>query len=159
VEPSQLVLEPLRTDEEFALYRGEHSPHPPEEQARREYERTWSLLGSRAIEELVDLPLMSDALSLATQDVLAKVVPPALFTERNLLSLLICRMVNLTLEHGNSDGSCFAYVSLGMIAGPHFDNHEGGFQFGRLGYALYAMLGALFIPRSVWRNMGRGGSR
>ncbi len=112
------------------------SPHPPEEQARREYERTWSLLGSRAIEELVDLPLMSDALSLATQDVLTKVVPPALFSDRNLLSLVICRMVNLSLEHGNSDGSCFAYVFLGMIAGPHFDNYEGGFQFGQLGYAL-----------------------
>ena len=112
------------------------SPHPPEEQARREYERTWSLLGSRAIEDLVDLPLMSDALSLATQDVLTKVVPAALFTDPNLLSLVICRMVNLSLEHGISDGSCFAYVFLGMIAGPHFDNYEGGFQFGRLGYAL-----------------------
>jgi PAS domain S-box-containing protein len=112
------------------------SPHPPEELARREYERTWSLLGSRAIEELVDLPLMSDALSLATQDVLTKVVPPALFTDRNLLSLVICRMVNLSLEYGNSDGSCFAYVFLGMIAGPHFDNYEGGFRFGQLGYAL-----------------------
>src|SRR5580700_1809952 len=112
------------------------SPHPPEEQARREYERTWSLLGSRAIEELVDLPLMSDALSLATQDVLTKVVPAALFTDPNLLSLVICRMVNLSLEHGNSDGSCFAYVFLGMIAGPHFDNYKVGFQFGRLGYAL-----------------------
>jgi PAS domain S-box-containing protein len=112
------------------------SPHPPEEQARREYERTWSLLGSRAIEELVDLPLMTDAVSLATQDVLTKVVPAALFTDHNLLSLVICWMVNLSLEHGISDGSCFAYVFLGMIAGPHFDNYEGGFQFGRLGYAL-----------------------
>ncbi len=45
-------------------------------------------------------------------------------------------MVNLSLEHGNSDGSCFAYVFLGMIAGPHFDNYEAGFQFGGLGYAL-----------------------
>jgi PAS domain S-box-containing protein len=112
------------------------SPHPPEEQARREYERTWTLLGSRAIEELVDLPLMTDALSLATQDVLTKVVPAALFTDSSLLSLVICRMVNLSLEHGNCDGSCFAYVFLGMVAGPHFDNYEGGFQFGRLGYAL-----------------------
>jgi PAS domain S-box-containing protein len=112
------------------------SPHPSEEQARREYERTWSLLGRRAIEDLVDLPLMSDALSLATLDVLTKVVPPALFTDRNLLSLVICRMVNLSLEHGNSDGSCFAYVFLGMIAGPHFNNYAGGFQFGQLGYSL-----------------------
>ena len=30
----------------------EWSPHPTEEEARREYERIWSLLGSRAIEEL-----------------------------------------------------------------------------------------------------------
>src|SRR6202162_6693534 len=72
----------------------------------------------------------------ATLDVLTEVVTPALFTDRNLLSLVICRMVNLSLDHGNSDGSCFAYVFLGMIAGPHFDNYEGGFRFGRLGYAL-----------------------
>ena len=34
------------------------SPHPTEEEARREYERIWSQLGSRTIEALVDLPLM-----------------------------------------------------------------------------------------------------
>src|SRR5262249_31003836 len=38
----------------------EWSPHPTEDEARREYERTWSLLGSREIENLIDLPLMSD---------------------------------------------------------------------------------------------------
>ena len=84
----------------------EWSPHPTEEEGRREYERIWSQLGSRAIEELIELPLMSDPASLATLDVLTKVVPPALFTDANLLSLVICRMVNLSLEHGNSDGSC-----------------------------------------------------
>ena len=53
------------------------SMHPAEEEARREYERIWSRLGSRAIEELVDLPLMSDPASLATLDVLIKVWPSA----------------------------------------------------------------------------------
>ena len=91
----------------------EWSPHPTEEEARREYERIWSQLGSRAIEELIELPLMSDPASLATLDVLTKVVPPALFTDANFLSLAICRTVNLSLEHGNSDGSCVAYVWLG----------------------------------------------
>ena len=38
---------------------GEWEPHPTEEAVRREYERTWSLLGGREIEELIDLPLMS----------------------------------------------------------------------------------------------------
>jgi PAS domain S-box-containing protein len=114
----------------------EWSPHPTGEEARREYERIWSQLGNRAIEEFIELPLMSDPASLATMDVLTKAVPPALFTDPNLLSLVICRAVNLSLEHGNSDGSCFAYVWFGVVAGPHFDNYKAGFRFGRLGYEL-----------------------
>ena len=62
----------------------EWSPHPTEDEARREYERVWSQLGSRTIEELIDLPLMSDPASLATLDVLTKIATPALFTDRNL---------------------------------------------------------------------------
>ncbi|HWN48978.1 MAG TPA: AAA family ATPase, partial [Xanthobacteraceae bacterium] len=114
----------------------EWPPHPTDEEVRREYERIWSQLGSRAIEELIDLPLMSDPAPLATLDLLTRVVPPALFTDANFLSLVICRMVNLSLERGNSDGSCFAYVWLGVIAGPHFGNYKAGFRFGRLGYEL-----------------------
>jgi PAS domain S-box-containing protein len=114
----------------------EWPPHPSHEQALTEYQRISSRLGARRIDDLIDQPLMSDPAMLATLDVLNDVVPPALFTDRNLLSLVICRMVNLSLEYGNGDASCFAYVFLGMIAGPHFDNYAGGFQFGRLGYEL-----------------------
>ena len=79
---------------------------------------------------------------------------PALFTDRNLLSLVICRMVNLSLEHGNSDGSCFAYVWLGMIAGPHFDNYEAGFQFGRLGYELVERRGLHRYQARTYMSFG-----
>ena len=79
----------------------------------REYDRIWSLVGSRQIEELVDLPLMTDPDILDVLDVLTEVVTPALFADENLFSLVICQMVNLSLEHGNCDGSCFAYVWFG----------------------------------------------
>src|SRR6266478_5224569 len=147
----------------------EWPPHPTEEEGRREYERIWSQLGSHAIEELIELPLMSDPVSLAALDVLTKVLPPALFTDANLLSLVICRAINLSLEHGNSDGSCFAYVWLGVIAGPHFDNYEAGFRFGRLGYELvekrglrrfqartYVSFGNLVMPWTKHVKTGRG---
>jgi PAS domain S-box-containing protein len=111
-------------------------PHPKEEDVQQEYERIWSQIGSRAIERLIELPLMSDPASLATLDVLTKVLPPAWFTDANLGSLAICRAINLSLERGNSDGSCFAYVYLGMIAGPQFGDYKVGFRFGRLGYEL-----------------------
>src|SRR5262249_54348285 len=112
------------------------SPHPTRDEVQREYDQIWSVVGSRQIEELVDLPLMSDPDVLDTLDVLAELVTPALFTDKNLLSLVICRMVTLSLQHGNSDGSCFAYVWFAIIAGPRFSNYKAGARFGRLGYDL-----------------------
>src|SRR5215467_9552238 len=79
------------------------SPHPTAEDVRREYARIWSQLGSRAIEDLIDLPVMRDPAALAMLDVLTKVTAPALFTDVNLISLVLCRIVNLSLEHGNSE--------------------------------------------------------
>jgi PAS domain S-box-containing protein len=122
---------------DYQRHRGVHwSPHPTDDEVRQEYEQIWRQLGERSIEDLVDLPLMNDPEIRAALDVLTEVVTPALFTDKNLLSLAICRMVNLSLEHGNSDGSCFAYVWLGMILGPHFGDYQAGFRFGRLGYDL-----------------------
>jgi PAS domain S-box-containing protein len=112
------------------------SPHPTEEEARREYEQIWSQLGNRTIEDLIELPLMSDPACLATLDVLTKLGPPTLHTDANLFSLVICRAVNLSLEDGNCDGSCFAYVRLGMVAGPRFGDYQAGLRFGRLGHDL-----------------------
>src|SRR4029077_3914675 len=111
-------------------------PHPTEEAGRREYERIWSQLRGRKIEDLINLPLMSDPASLATLDILTKVLPPALFTDANLLSLAICKAVNLSIERCNSDGSCVAYVWLGQVAGPHFGDYKAGFRCGQLGYEL-----------------------
>jgi PAS domain S-box-containing protein len=112
------------------------SAHPKDEETRREYERIWSQLGSRMIEDLIELPLMSDPASLATMDVLTKIGPPSLHTDAHLFSLVICRAVNLSLESGNSDGSCFAYVRLGMVAGSRFGDYQAAYRFGRLGHDL-----------------------
>src|SRR5262249_51792914 len=122
---------------EYLRCRGtDWSPNPTREEVRREYDRIWSLVGSRQIEELVDLPLMTSSDVLDAVDVLTEVVTPAYYCDENLSSLVICHMVNLSLEHGNSDGSCFAYVWFAIIAGPRFGNYKDGFRFGRLGYEL-----------------------
>ena len=115
---------------------GEWQPHPTEEAVRREYDRTWSLLGGREIEELIDLPLMSKPESAAAVEVMDKAVPPATFTDRNLHPLLMWRIINFSLEHGNTDASCYAYVHGGAIAGARFGNRKAGFRLGQLGYDL-----------------------
>jgi PAS domain S-box-containing protein len=116
-------------------------PHPADEEARREYERIWPKLEGRAIEDLVNLPLMSDPETLATMDVLIKLGPAAKFTDANLSALIACKAVDWSLDHGNSDGSCWAYVSLGYLAGPRFGDYEAGFRFGQLGYDLVEQRG------------------
>src|SRR5882672_551831 len=130
------------------------SPHPTEEVARREYERIWSQLGSRTIEDLIELPSMSNPSSLATLDVLTKLGPPSLQTDANLFSLVICRAVNLSLEGGNCDGSCFAYVRLGMVAGPRFGDYPAGFRFGRLGHDLVEQHGLTRFQARTYMSFG-----
>jgi PAS domain S-box-containing protein len=130
------------------------SPHPTEEDARREYERIWSQLGSRAIESLIELPLMSDPASLATMDVLTKLGAPAGFADANLYFLVLSRAVNLSLERGNSDGSCFAYAWLGGMVGARFGDYNAGFRFAQLGYELVEQRGLRRFQAKTYTNFG-----
>ena len=63
-------------------------------------------------------------------------------------------MVNISLEHGNSDGSCLAYIWLGMILGPHFGDYQAGFRFGRLGYDLVEKRGLHRYQARVYMSFG-----
>src|SRR4029077_7245341 len=112
------------------------SAHPTHDDIQREYDRIWSLLGDRQVEDLLEQPLVADTDVLDVLEVLTELITPAVFFDQNLCALVICRIVNLSLEHGNSDGSCFAFVWFGIIAGPRFGNYEGAFRFGQLGYDL-----------------------
>jgi PAS domain S-box-containing protein len=110
--------------------------HATAEDVRQAYDRLLQRLGSGSIESLVDLPLMTDPDRRATMDVLTMLTSPALFTEENLFRLVVCRMAALSLEHGNSDGSCLAYAWLGSVLGMYFGDYQAGFRFGRLGLDL-----------------------
>ena len=129
---------------------------PSEEACTSEYDRIWSLLGTRAIEQTRRLaPDRAIPDSLDVLDVLIRVVMPAMFTDVNpFIALVVCRMVCLSLEHGNSDASCFAYVSLSMLAGPHFGNYDAGFRFGKLGYDLVEKHGIASLSSPVYLRFG-----
>jgi PAS domain S-box-containing protein len=90
----------------------------------------------------------------ATMDVLTAVVSPALFTDENLVCLVICRMANLSLEHGISDAGCFAYVWLGNLIGPHFGAYREGFRFGKLGLDLTEQRGLRRFEARVYLVFG-----
>ena len=112
------------------------SLHPTEDDVRQEYQRVWQRVGDRRIESLVDLPPMTDPACRATLDVLTAVEEPAHFIDENLRCLIVARMANLSLERGNSDGSCVAYVHLGWLLAPRFGDYQVAFGFAKLGLDL-----------------------
>jgi PAS domain S-box-containing protein len=128
------------------------SPHPTEQDARREYERIWSQMGGRTIEDLIDLPLMNDPASLATLDVLTKLAPAAFFTDFNLYSLVVCRAINLSLERGYTDGSCPHFEWVGAVAGACFGDYQAGLRFGQLGYDLVEKRGLKGFQARTYNN-------
>jgi PAS domain S-box-containing protein len=120
--------------------------HPTEVETRNEYDRIWSLLGSRVIEHLIDLPLMQDPESLATLDVLNALVIPSLYTDYKLYVLSVCRATSLCLERGNSDAAPGAYQSMGMIASARFGHYDEGYRFGKMACDL--------LERRGWNHGG-----
>jgi PAS domain S-box-containing protein len=121
-------------------------PHPADAETRREYEHFWSRLGSRAIEDIVDLPLMQDPESLATLDLLTNLGAPAAYTDVNLHALSVCRATNLSLERGNSDAAPYNYVAMALIAGTRFDHYDEAYRLGKMACEL--------LERHGWNHSG-----
>jgi predicted ATPase/two-component sensor histidine kinase len=110
--------------------------HPGRDTAEAEYQRLLGRIGQRSVASLTDLPFLDDEALEATLNVLIAVLPPAFFSDENLVCLVLCRIANLSIEHGNSDASSLGFAYLGMVAGPLFGDYQAGFEFGRLGLAL-----------------------
>src|SRR5262249_51514809 len=122
------------------------SAHPAEEEARGEYERFWSRLGSRAIEDLVDLPPMQDPEALAILDVLTSVGLPALYTNGNLYALSVFRANNISLERGNSDAAPYNYAGMGLIASARFGQYDRSYRLAKMACDL--------LERPGWNHFG-----
>ena len=130
------------------------SRHPERDVVVQEYNRIWSLVGDRQIEDLIDLPLLDDPDVLDMLDVLIEVVHPAMFFDENLSTLVVCRIVSYCLEYGNCDAACFGYVWFGMFAGPRFNNYKDGFRFGQLGHDLVEKRGLTRYQARTYISFG-----
>jgi PAS domain S-box-containing protein len=112
------------------------SARPTAEAVRNEYELVWATLGERPTETLIDLPLMRDPTHLGTLDVLITLTTPTWLVDPDLLFLVTCRAVNLSLTHGNADASCVAYVMFGALSGPRFGGYQAAHRFSLLAHRL-----------------------
>jgi PAS domain S-box-containing protein len=97
-----------------------------------EINKTISLLAERSIEDLINLPQMTDKTSLAAMRILSNITNFAYQTDPNLFILLPLKQVSLSYQYGNSPQSSFGYVVYGIILCGLVKDIESGYQFGKL---------------------------
>ena len=95
----------------------------------------WTNLGSRQIEDLIDLPLMSDPEKLEAVSIIRSLYTASLYHhDRNiqtLFLLLACKIVNLSMQYGNCDSSAagYAYLGQGLCA---LGQYKEGYRLGKM---------------------------
>ncbi|MGP1386279.1 MAG: trifunctional serine/threonine-protein kinase/ATP-binding protein/sensor histidine kinase [Thainema sp.] len=109
---------------------------------QHQVEKTLAALGDRKIEDLLDLPNMTDAQALAALQMLAHLVPSVHQAAPNLFPLLACEEVNLSLRYGNALLSAPGYADFGIIVSTVLNQPEIGYQFGQLALELVDRLQA-----------------
>ncbi|MDB4871040.1 MAG: multi-sensor signal transduction multi-kinase [Gemmatimonadales bacterium] len=128
--------------------------HPTWDQVQAEYETVLQILEGRPTENLIDLPLMTDPELQAAMQVLSALLIPAYFTDFHLFCLLVCRMVNVSMQHGTSGPSAHAYGRLGTILGPVFHRYRDAHRFAKLACDLVEKHGFFAYQGKAYTSMG-----
>ncbi|MEG3898367.1 MULTISPECIES: AAA family ATPase [unclassified Microcoleus] len=106
-------------------------------------------IGGKPIEDLAFLPLMTDPYKLAAQRILIAVIPAAFMTNPMLFPLIIFKMVNISLQYGNSPLSAFGYVTYGMLLCGALSDIDSGYQFGKLAVKLVEQFDAKELKAKI----------
>ena len=89
-------------------------------------------LHHKAIDSLLELPEISDPRFLLTLKMMMNLSLSAYFCQPYLASYLALHIFKITLKHGNSNVSPFAYVVYGAALCAIFKDYDAGYQFGEL---------------------------
>ena len=131
-------------------------PEQPERVRERLQEEMGALIGWSAtheIESLLELPVMDDPDRTVLMSLLMHCVPPAYQINPELFALICCKMVSLSIEHGNSPMSAKGYGSFAAILSGIVGNYRDGDRFGKLGVDLSARLNDVTVRSAchfVW---------
>ncbi|MEH2408350.1 hybrid sensor histidine kinase/response regulator [Nostoc sp.] len=109
-------------------------------------------LGGKQIEDLAELPEMTDAYKLAALRVLINLIPPVYITAPELYPQVVFKMTNLCLKDGNSPLSAYAYVLYGMFLCGAFEDMDSGYKFGQLGLKLLNQFNAKEMTAKIYET-------
>src|SRR4028119_1459484 len=116
-------------------------------------EETASILSGKEPSDLLDLPQMTDSNKLAALRLMPNLFAVAYFVAPELVPLLVCKQVNLSVQYGNAFGSPLAYALYGFILCGVVGDIERGYQFGQLALSLGVKLNAKEVKTRHLANL------
>ncbi|MBT7088068.1 GAF domain-containing protein, partial [bacterium] len=90
-----------------------------------------SKLGLRKINSLLNLPEMKNEKALLAMKLMIETSTPAYQTDKNLVILIVLKMIMFSLKYGNNKDSGFAYMTYGILLSFGL-NYPQGYEFGKL---------------------------
>ena len=94
-------------------------------------------LGGRRVPDLIEASSLTDPEALAGVHLLMEIFPAAFLSgSGSLFPYLVLKSVNLSLRHGNSPESAFAYAAYGMLLCGTLNDPATGFEYGKLAVAM-----------------------
>ncbi len=99
-------------------------------------------LQGKSIEELIELPAMTDGYRLGAMQILSSLWPAAYIGSPGMLPPMVFEMVNLSLKYGNSPMSAVGYSIHGLMLCGVFGDLNSGYQFGEVALKLVDQLNA-----------------
>nr|WP_276509990.1 AAA family ATPase [Niveibacterium umoris] len=107
-------------------------------------------LAGRRIAELIDAPALRDPEKLIAIRLLMEIFPAAFLSgSGNLFPFLVLKSVNISLRHGNSPETAFAYAAYGMLLCGVLDDPALGYEFGKLAVAMNDRLDDIALKSRV----------
>jgi predicted ATPase/signal transduction histidine kinase/CheY-like chemotaxis protein len=99
--------------------------------------RTKIWLAGKRIEDLIDLPEMTNPDKIAAMRILSIMFSAAYFATPELFPLIVFKQVNLSVKYGNTPVSSYAYATYGLIlSGEVVNDVNSGYQFGKVALLL-----------------------
>ncbi|MEX3629276.1 MAG: hypothetical protein VB138_07060 [Burkholderia sp.] len=127
---------------------------PDEAEVDREYTRLRGWLDEHGMAGLRALPVAADPLRRALMGILADLIPPAMYTDQNLVDLMVMRTATLSIAYGQSDASANAYTCMNLVFGASYGDYSYTLDFGRLALYLVDELGLKRYQARVYMVFG-----
>ncbi|GAX45186.1 ATP-binding region ATPase domain protein [Tolypothrix sp. NIES-4075] len=143
-------LEAVKIGLEALELLGVRFPLPTDLDIEQTLSQTAINLTGKSIEDLINLPLMTEVDKLAAIRMLTSMGSPTYQAAPALFPLIVCEHVNLSIKYGNAPFSAYGYVCYGVILNGVIQDIDSAYKFGKLALNLLERYNVLEIKTSVF---------